>query len=87
MISPHTPPGTKVIVIEDSKSYGVNPVRKGDEYTLGTIEPFWFLSGFACSIAERPGELLCLSLFRLPITPESLGVVTTSRKTKQREKA
>jgi hypothetical protein len=39
MISPHTPPGTEIVCIEDRPGrFGPVPLKKGDIYTLAKIE-------------------------------------------------
>lgn len=76
MISPHTPPGAKVVAVGAGRMvvHGHFPIvhlEVGREYTLRSIQvdPN-YLSGFKCTVEEIYGCAYGLGLFRPPITPE-----------------
>lgn len=100
MISPHTPPGTKVIALRESRTFigwhDRDNTVPGEAYTILTIEEDanYQKTGYCTQLAEMPSDCwYCLSLFRLPITPDSIAShkntidepTRSPRKTKQRE--
>lgn len=78
MISPHTPPGTKVIATRTTKQYrgkpgSYRPAVEGLGYVLVQIRPCDNApSGFQLLLEETAGSWHCISAFRLPVTPEGL---------------
>ena len=100
MISPESAPaGTVVICVNDEPAKHLPRLRLGGEYVVAGWEPNVYKSGeqdgFAvmiCGVEHRTAWhgvrfAYRAARFRKAVTPESLGIVTTSRKTKQREKA
>jgi hypothetical protein len=91
MISPHTPPGTEIVCIEDRPGrYGAVPVKKGEIYTLDKIvmgldKPCAFLQGIAPPRSLHPvhGEITIgfgLERFRpLDIPPCLSALLQTKR--------
>ena len=87
MLSPHTPPGTRVVCIDDESlgrynvrrsAYGLDGLTKGETYTVKRIEAFHLTtSGFLVVLAEvtRPrGRIagFALERFRRVDLPECL---------------
>ena len=87
MLSPHTPPGTRVVCIDDVKdgryatrtvhNFDLNGLRLGEVYTVSAIAPNdGTTSGFIAVLVEivRPGRTkgFALERFRRVDLPECL---------------
>ena len=83
MISPHTAPGTKVVLLRTPKGMLVpergQQYKAGDIFTISQITDSWFW-GIVAEVEEDGGETYwCLSLFRYLELPKSITDCLTER--------
>jgi hypothetical protein len=86
MISPHTPPGTKVVYWRKAERISFplkDRIKVGDVLTVVRIgEDPWFdggSNGFYAEVAEHPHEQIGLRLLRYPELPRELSDCLTSQ--------
>jgi hypothetical protein len=83
MISPHTPPGTKVVFLRSPRSVVTNeivdPFRKGDEVTISDIFPVELVPSGYAAFVEESNRFYCLSLFRRAVLPDCIVSALTDQ--------